>query len=106
MMVKAAVEFQIQVLEKCQKQYKKMVKKDIVLKKIIQIIMDELKLNPYLGEELHSNFDGWRAIHFHGNKYRIVYKIEIEPIPKIIILCIGHRKNAYSDLARLLGMGF
>ena len=106
MMVESKIEFAIEMIPKCIKQYKKLTKKDTVLEKITESLIQELKENPYLGEELHTNFDGWRSIHYHGNKYRIIYKIEQEPFPKIIVLCIGHRKNAYSDLAKFLGMGF
>jgi len=105
-MVESKIEFAIEMIPKCIKQYKKLTKKDTVLEKITELLIQQLKENPYLGEELHINFDGWRSIHYHGNKYRIVYRIDQDTFPKIIILCIGHRKNAYSDLAKFLGMGF
>ena len=106
MMVESKIEFAIEMIPKCIKQYKKLIKKDSILEKLTEGYIQELKENPYLGEKLRTNFDGWRSIHYYDNKYRIIYKIEQEPFPKIIILCIGHRKNAYSDLAKFLGMGF
>ena len=99
------VEFLVELTEKCEKEFQKLTKKNSVIKRITEDLIHELNQNPYLGDKLYSNFEGWRSIHYNGNKYRIIYKIEEEPFPKILVLCIGHRKNVYSFLAKLMNMG-
>ena len=99
------VHFTIDMLDCCSKKYKKLIKKDKVLKKWTENYLEELQTNPYIGEKLEVNFPGLRSIHFLGNKYRIIYKIIYEPIPTIKICEINHRKASYSDLAKTLGRG-
>jgi len=98
-------EFAIELLECCEKKYQKLIKKDNVLKQWTESYLEELKTNPYIGEKLEVNFPRFRSIHYLGNKYRIIYKIFYEPVPKIIICQIGHRSESYSDLAKLLHSG-
>ena len=76
-----------------------------MIQKWVENYLQELKTNPFLGEKLHVNFPGLRSIHFLGNKYRIIYKIQYEPIYEIIICEIAHRKSSNSELAKVLGQG-
>ena len=98
-------DYVIIILECCEKKYKKLAKKNPMLKKCTENLIDELKTTPYLGEKLHANFPGCRSIHFLQNKYRLVYKVIDESEPVIIVLEIGHRKSSYSDLAKALKQG-
>ena len=79
----------------------KLCKKDGKLESHIESLLEELQSSPYLGEKLEVNFPGFRSIHFCGNKYRIIYKIYAET-QKILVLIIGCRKDAYSELAKWL----
>jgi len=99
------VQFTIVLLECCAKKYKKLSKKDNVLKKCTENYLEELKTNPYIGDKLEINFPGLRSIHYLGNKYRIIYKIIYEPVPTIVICEINHRKASYTDLAKTLRQG-
>ena len=96
---------ELELTTPCEKEFNKLTKKDKVLRKITEKILDELRLNPYTGEKLYANFPGWRSIHFLGNKYRIIYQLVEESATKIIIQCIGHRKNVYSNLAKWSDQG-
>ena len=96
---------ELELTTPCEKEFNKLTKKDKVLRKITEKILDELRLNPYTGEKLYANFPGWRSIHFLGNKYRIIYQLVEESATKIIIQCIGHRKNVYSKLAKWSDQG-
>ena len=102
---KGEVKFAIEMLDCCTKKDKKLIKKDKVLQKWTENYLEELKINPYIGEKLEVNFPGFRSIHFLGNKYRIVYKIIYEPFTKIQVFEINHRKSSYSDLAKAIGQG-
>lgn len=95
----------VTMLERCKKDYLKLVQKNPTLKRLIENILEELKLRPYIGEKLSANFPGCRSIHFSGNNYRIIYRILGEPDREILILEIGHRSSSYTDLARRLGQG-
>ncbi len=97
--------YEIKMLEHCEKEYKKLTKKNNVLQKWVENYIEELKTHPYMGEKLHENFPGCRSLHFLGNKYRIIYKVIDDPKPEILIIEIGHRSSSYSDLARILGQG-
>ncbi len=98
-------ELELEFTDPCKKEFGKLVKKDSILREITEKRIDELRLNPYAGEKLHANFPGWRSIHYLGNKYRIIYQLIEESTTKIIIHCIGHRKNAYSKLAKWVHQG-
>jgi addiction module RelE/StbE family toxin len=103
---KTQTEIEIVIIDHCQKELRKLIRKDNMVKKRTERQIDELKQNPYIGQKLHANFDGCRAIHYYDNKYRIIYKIIEEPYLKIIILSVGHRRGVYNGLARFLKAGF
>ena len=94
----------IELTDKCEKKFHKLCKKDGKLENHIESLLEELQSSPYLGEKLQVNFPGLRSIHFCGRKYRIIYKINDETM-KILVVIIGHRKDAYPELARWLGQG-
>ena len=96
--------FNVTVLEKSQKKFQKLIRKNNKLQNYVETLFTELSENPFIGEKLNVNFNGCRSIHFLKNKYRIIYQI-LQGKPEIIILEIGHRKDCYSDLARVLGRG-
>jgi addiction module RelE/StbE family toxin len=97
--------YTVKILERCNRDYLKLVRKNPTLKRLVENILGELKLRPFMGEKLFANFPGCRSIHFGGNGYRIIYKIN-ESQSEILILGIGHRGSTYSDLARILGQGW
>jgi len=99
------IKYKTKMLDRCERDYKKLIKKNTVLQRWVETYLEELKTHPYLGEKLHANFPGCRSIHFLGNSYRIIYKVIDEPEPEIEILEIGHRSSSYADLARILGEG-
>ncbi|MCV0399582.1 MAG: type II toxin-antitoxin system RelE/ParE family toxin [Nitrosarchaeum sp.] len=98
-------QFEVNLTEYCEKKYLKLIKKDKILEKWTENYLEELQTNPYIGEKLEANFPGFRSIHYLGNKYRIVYKIIYEPIEKIVVFEIDHRKSSYSELAKAIGQG-
>lgn len=97
------LQFIVELVDYCERKCHKLIKKDKILEKWTENYLEELQTNPYLGEKLEVNFPGFRSIHYLGNKYRIIYKIIYEPIPKIIVFEIDHRKNSYTDLAKAIG---
>ena len=101
----ANAQFDLRVLESCQKKYHKIIKRNYKLRETIEKILNELRINPFAGEKLHVNFDGCRSIHFLKNKYKIIYQT-FEDKKEILVLEIGHRKDCYSDLAKVLRRGF
>ena len=65
------------------------------LKKMVNIKMDQLEKNPYLGEKLgnKNNIDltGFYKIYFDKKRYRIIYRIEKNGIEIIEIWGIGKK---------------
>ena len=98
-------QLELELTIQCKREFEKLTKKDKVLRKITEKILDELQLVPYTGEKLYANFPGWISIHYLGNKYRIIYQLVEESATKIIVQCIGHRKNVYSKLAKWSDQG-
>lgn len=99
------IRYKIKMLERCERDYKKLIKKNTIIQRLVEIYLEELQTHPYIGEKLYENFPGCRSIHFRGNSYRIIYKVIDEPEPEILILEIGHRSSSYAELARILGQG-
>lgn len=95
----------IRMLDRCKRDYIKLIKRNTMLRRWTENILGELKSSPYMGEKLYANFPGYRSIHFSGNSYRIIYKIIDEEEPQIQVHYIGHRSSSYSDLANILGQG-
>lgn len=81
---------------------------DGAIKKRAKIQLQKLKFSPQLGQPLGKkmNLDltGYRALHFYGNKYRIVYKLD-KGKRRAIVVGIGRRESAqiYDLATRRLG---
>jgi addiction module RelE/StbE family toxin len=103
--VKREALYSVKLLDRCKRDYLKLIKKNTELQRWIESILGELKVRPYMGEKLFANFPRCRSIHFGGNSYRIIYRILDEPEDEILILDIGHRSSSYTDLARILKQG-
>ena len=86
----------IKIDKRVEKDLKKVPKPDI--KKIFETI-DKLKDNPLLGDQLKGDLSPVRRIKL--NKFRIGYFFE-EHILKILVIKVGHRKDFYEKLKRLL----
>lgn len=79
---------------------KRIEKLDTAIRQTIRRAVESLSRNPYLGKPLTHELSGlysWRT-----SDYRIIYRIkEYELV--IIIITIGHRRDVYKKLKRLLG---
>jgi mRNA interferase RelE/StbE len=68
-------------------------------KKLIKQALMELRENPYAGSDLQEELYGFKS--FKLKRFRVLYNInEEENI--ILIFHIGHRKDVYEQLNRLL----
>jgi mRNA interferase RelE/StbE len=56
--------------------------------------LKELETNPRKGDPLKYDLMGFYSLHFHRNKYRIIYTIE-ENIVKVLALAIGKRTDDF-----------
>ncbi|HPI77991.1 MAG TPA: type II toxin-antitoxin system RelE/ParE family toxin [bacterium] len=61
--------------------------------------VERLASDPYEGKPLKRPFEDLRS--FRTSSYRIIYKIEEKKIA-IIAVAVGHRKDIYEKLKRLL----
>lgn len=83
------------------KEAKKNIEKlDQSIKQVIKKVMEALSLNPYRGKHLAYELSGLYS--FRTSDYRIIYRIKEEEI-LIIVITVGHRKETYKKLKRLLG---
>lgn len=97
--------YTVRMLDRCKRDYSKLIKRDTRLQRWVENILGELKIRPHIGQKLFANFPGCRSIHFNGNSYRIIYTIPDKSNYEILILDIGHRNSSYTDLARIIGQG-
>lgn len=67
--------------------------------KIVKAI-DTLKENPFLGEKLEGNLNIFRRLKI--GKYRLAYVVEENNTIVVVIVKVGHRKDFYESLKRLL----
>jgi mRNA interferase RelE/StbE len=83
------------------KEAKKNIEKlDQSIKQVIKKAIESLSSNPYRGKPLVYELSG--LFSFRTSDYRIIYRIREEEI-LIIIIAVGHRKEIYKKLRKLLG---
>ena len=97
------MEYKIVFLPEAAKDYKDL---DGSVKKSINTKIEELKINPFLGEKLGHKFNidlsGFYKIYAHGKKFRIVYRmITPEKIEILEIWGIGKREK--EEIYRTIG---
>lgn len=99
-----SVNYAVELTKKCESEYKKLRKRgDPNLLREIAEYIEQLKTNPNLGEQLiYKELKGMRSIHLNRYHFRILYVIRDNPVQKVIILKIDHRKDFYSDYERYL----
>jgi len=81
---------------------------DGAIKKQAKAQLRKLTLSPELGRPLGKkmglDLTEYRSLHFYGNKYRIVYKVD-EGKRRVIVAGIGRRESAqiYDVVTRRVG---
>ncbi|HPO49844.1 MAG TPA: type II toxin-antitoxin system RelE/ParE family toxin [Spirochaetota bacterium] len=79
------------------------------LKKLCDKKLEELEINPYLGDKLGNKYNidltGFYKIYFNSKKYRIVYRIKDNLLEIIEIWGIGKRdkEEIYKIVGKRLG---
>ena len=68
-------------------------------KKLIRAALEDLRNNPYAGRDLQEELYGFKS--FKLKRFRVLYNINEEE-NTIQIFHIGHRKDVYEQLNRLL----
>jgi mRNA-degrading endonuclease RelE of RelBE toxin-antitoxin system len=68
-------------------------------KKLIKQALNDLRQNPYTGNDLQEELSGFKSFKF--KRYRILYNID-EEINFIQIFYVGHRRDIYEQFKRLL----
>jgi len=62
---------------------------------IVDEAVKELRVNPFIGEELHGRCRGLRK--YRRNRLRIVYSIDTENCT-VIVWRVGYRENIYEEI--------
>jgi len=75
-------------------------KLDQTIKQVIKKAIESLSSNPYRGKPLAYELSGLYS--FRTSDYRIIYRTREEEI-LIIIITVGHRKEIYKKLRKILG---
>ncbi len=103
------MEYKIVFIPEAAEDYKNL---DGSVKKSINIKIEELQRNPFLGEKLGHKFNidlsGFYKIYAHGKKFRIVYRIiALGKIELVEIWGIGKREKEeiYRTVAKRLNEG-
>ena len=68
-------------------------------KKLIKDALKMLQKNPFLGDDLHQELEGFKS--FKPKRYRILYALDEEKAT-IDIYYIGHRRDVYEQFRHLL----
>ncbi|MGL9727583.1 type II toxin-antitoxin system RelE/ParE family toxin [Enterococcus sp. DIV0756] len=84
------------------KKYLKKLKDKTLKQKFIDVIYDDIALNPYRFDQKNGDLkDLWTAkFRYFKSEYRIAYKIIDEKV--IPILLIGTHENFYNQIKRLM----
>jgi len=69
------------------------------IKTMMRNAIDELRANPFLGDDLHDELSGFKS--YKPRRYRILYKFEEEG-NTIDIYYVGHRRDVYERFGQLL----
>ena len=68
-------------------------------KKLIKSGLDELRQNPFLGDDLQQELSGFKSLKI--KRYRVLYAIDEEG--KVIqVYYVGHRRDVYEQFRDLL----
>jgi addiction module RelE/StbE family toxin len=89
-------------LEKNVKKYLKKLKNRELKEKFLDVIFDELAVDPYIGEQKHGDLKGYWSYGFTYAKtaYRIGYTIRENKILPILIA--GSHENFYKEFKRII----
>ena len=68
-------------------------------KKLIKAALNELRKNPYLGDDLQQELSGFKS--YKTKRYRVLYDINEEE-GVIQVYYIGHRRDVYEQFRDLL----
>ncbi len=68
-------------------------------RRLIKAALNELRQNPYLGDDLQEELSGFKS--YKSKRYRIVYNFNEEE-NVIQIYYIGHRRDIYDQFRLLL----
>lgn len=68
-------------------------------KKLIKAALQDLKENPYLGDELQEELVNYRSL--KPKRYRVIYSVDDES-RTTSILYVGHRRDVYENFRLLL----
>ncbi|HVC58437.1 MAG TPA: type II toxin-antitoxin system RelE/ParE family toxin [Candidatus Acidoferrales bacterium] len=94
--------YEVSMTLRCEKEFLKQIKKDSNgIEAWVDSVMKELASNPTFGAKLSSReLPGYRSVHSKDNNYRIIYKADEFPEPKVLVIAIGHRENIYGKATR------
>ena len=99
--------YEVVLIRAAQDDYNKL---DGAIKKQAKAQLLKLTVSPEsgqpLGKKMGLDLTDYRSLHFYGNKYRIVYKID-EDTQRVIVVGIGRREKAeiYEAAPRRVGRG-
>jgi len=88
----------IEVKKSFYRDFESIPKKDQL--KIVKAI-DSLKENPFAGERLKGDLQMFLRLKI--GKYRLAYVVEEDKTIVVVVVKVGHRKDFYESLKRLLG---
>jgi mRNA interferase RelE/StbE len=97
------VKYQVQFIPEAAKDYKEL---DGSIKTLVRKKIEEIELNPFLGEKLGNKFNidltGFLKTYVASKKYRIVYRL-ITPVKVEIVEVWGIGKREKEEIYRTIG---
>jgi mRNA interferase RelE/StbE len=97
------VKYQVQFIPEAAKDYKEL---DGSIKTLVRKKIEEIELNPFLGEKLGNKFNidltGFLKTYVASKKYRIIYRL-ITPVKVEIVEVWGIGKREKEEIYRTIG---
>ena len=97
------MKYQVQFIPEAAKDYKEL---DGSIKTLVRKKIEEIELNPFLGEKLGNKFNidltGFLKTYVASKKYRIVYRL-ITPVKVEIVEVWGIGKREKEEIYRTIG---
>ena len=69
------------------------------IKKMVRSALEELRKNPFLGDDLQEELSGSKS--YKPGRYRILYKFNADN-NSVDVYYVGHRRDVYEQLGSLL----
>lgn len=94
--------YELRFMRPAERYFKKI--KDKGLKAVYREALEQITLNPYIGEQKMGDLTGMRCLDVYYNKtnYEVAYRIYEDKGQIVVVILAGTRENFYKELKRYM----